>query len=38
MQIELHRHLEASIRLSTLLEYAQAEGFEAQGSFKKTRK
>ena len=32
MQIELHRHLEASIRLSTLLEYAQAEGFETQST------
>lgn len=32
MQTELHRHLDISLRLSTLLELAQARGFEAQST------
>jgi adenosine deaminase len=32
MQIELHRHLELSIRLSTLLQFAQLKGLEGQST------
>ncbi len=32
MQTELHRHLDVSTRLSTLLELAQAKGFEPQST------
>ncbi len=32
MQIELHRHLDVSVRLSTLLELAQKKGLEAQST------
>lgn len=32
MQTELHRHLDASLRLSTLLELAQARGLEPQST------